>query len=141
MSGAPYKKRQAVDSGMTKSYTLDSYILPGTLSFRSGNAINVQVQLDTGNEGRTLLRHDKAMLLVSQNLVRPHEVTYTMPNGTVMNSSGSIELNVAINFDDINKDVEILNNLRFDLVEQLHNPDVDCIIMYRVQIKHNIKYW
>ena len=45
-----------------------------------------------------------------------------------MNSSGSVELTVVINFDEINKDVEILNNLRFDLVDQLQNPDVDCII-------------
>ena len=68
------------------------------------------------------------MLLVSPNLVRSHEVTYIMPNGTVMDSSGSIELNVVINFDEITKDYEILNNLRFDLVENLHNPNVDCII-------------
>ncbi len=78
------------------------------------------------------------MLLVSHNLVRPHEVTYTMPNGTVMDSSGSVELNVVINFDEITKDNEILNNLRFDLVEDLHNPDVDCLISGSDITRHQI---
>jgi hypothetical protein len=77
-------------------------------------------------------------MLVSHNLIRPHEVTYTMPNGTVMDSSSSVELNVVINFEEITKDHEILNNLRFDLVEDLHNPDVDCLISGSDITRHQI---
>ena len=44
------KKRKVSEaiSGMTTSYTLKSYILPGSVSYRDGNAIAVKVELDTG---------------------------------------------------------------------------------------------
>ena len=41
------KRKSEAVSGMTTSYTLKSYILPGTVSYRDGNAIAVRVELDT----------------------------------------------------------------------------------------------
>jgi hypothetical protein len=53
---------------------------------------------------------------------------YTTANGTPMVSSGSMELDVIIIFDEINNDYEILNKLCFDIVEDLHISGVDCLI-------------
>jgi len=124
----PPKKRPVPDTGMTKPHTLKTYILPGTLSYRNGDAISARIQLDTGNQGRTLIRRDKAMMLVSHTVVRPHEIVYTLPNGSTMVSSGSVRLNVTILFDRLINDYEILENLSFDIVEELQDPNVDCII-------------
>ena len=127
-NGLPFNKRPASDAGMTKPHSLKTYILPGTLSYRNGDAISARIQLDTGNQGRTLVRRDKAMMLVSQTVVRPHEIVYTMPNGSTMASSGSVRLNVAIIFDQLINDYEVLENLSFDIVETFEDPNVDCII-------------
>ncbi len=112
---------------MTTSYT-KSYILPRTVSYRDSNAIAVRVELDKGNQGRTLITREKAMMLVRPEIVRKHEITYTTANGTPMFSSGSIELNVIILFDAINNDYESVKNLRFDIVDDLHIPNVDCLV-------------
>jgi len=45
-----------------------------------------------------------------------------------MFSSGSVELDVIIIFDELNNDYKIINNLSFDIVDDLHIPDVDCLI-------------
>ena len=45
-----------------------------------------------------------------------------------MHSSGSVELDVQIIFDEVTKDIDTLLNLRFDIVDELHIPDVDCLI-------------
>jgi hypothetical protein len=108
---------------MTTSYTLKSYILPGSVSYRDGNAIAVRVELDTGNQGRTMITREKAMMLVRPEIVRKHEITYMTANGTPMFSSGSIELNIVILFDAINNDYESVKNLRFDIVDDLHIPN------------------
>ncbi len=126
----PGKKRRASEigaSGMTIPYSLKTYILPAILSYRD-NTITIKVELDTGNAGKTLIRRDKAMQLVSPDVVRQHEIIYTTANGTPMLSSGSVELDVIIIFDELNNDYEIINNLSFDIVDDLHIPDVDCLI-------------
>jgi len=68
------------------------------------------------------------MMLVSHTVVRPHEIVYTMPNGSTMASSGSVKLNVTIIFDHLINDYEVLDNLSFDIVEAFEDPNVDCII-------------
>ena len=77
------------------------------LSYRD-NTIIIKVELDTGNAGKTLIRRDKAMKLVSPDVVRQHEIIYTTANGTPMLSSGSVELDVIIIFDELNNDYEII---------------------------------
>ena len=62
-NGLPFNKRPASDAGMTKPHTLKTYILPGTSSYRNGDAISARIQLDTGNQGRTLIRRDKDVSL------------------------------------------------------------------------------
>ncbi len=108
---------------------LDSPILPGTLSFRSSEAVGARIFLDTGNRVKTLIKKAVVLKLVSPDKIRNHEIIYRAANGTPMPSMGSIELNVVIIFD-INNDVEKINNLRFDIVEELEIPDADCLISF-----------
>jgi len=74
---------------------LKTTILPGVLSHR-GQAIEALIFLDTGNLGRTLIKREVARQIVSDSLVRKHDITYNVANGEPMHSCGSIELDVRI---------------------------------------------
>ncbi len=53
---------------------LKTTILPGVLSHR-GQAIEAGIFLDTGNLGRTLIKREVARRIVSDSLVRKHDIT------------------------------------------------------------------
>ena len=105
---------------------LNHFIHP---SFRGSEAIGARVFLDTSNRVKTLIKKAVVLKLVSQDMIRIHDVVYQAANGTPMPSMGSVELDVVIIFD-INNDVEQISHLRFDIVEELDIPDADCLISF-----------
>ncbi len=109
-----------------------SPILPEYLSHRN-QAIEARVFLDTVDLGRTLIKREVAMKLVSESIIRKHDITYHVANGSPMHSCGSVELTVQIIFDDLTNDNETLINLRFDVVDELHIPDIDCLHSFRMR--------
>jgi len=121
------KAGELTGSGMVEPKPLKSSILPGLLSHR-GQAIEARIFLDTGNLGRTLIKREVARAIVSDSLIRKHDITYNVANGEPMHSCGSVELDVRIVFDDLTNDIEHLLNLRFDIVDTLNTPEADCLI-------------
>ena len=78
--------------------SLKTTILPGLLSHR-GQAIEARIFLDTGDFGRTLIKREVARAIVSDSLIRKHDITYNVAKGEPMHSCGSVELDVRIVFD------------------------------------------
>jgi hypothetical protein len=97
----------AASSGMlvVAGRPLKTPILRGFLSHRN-QAINAAVFLDTGNLGRTLIKREVVSQLVEEDRIRKHDITYHVANREPMHSSGSIELDVKIIFDEVTKDIE-----------------------------------
>ena len=69
------KAGELTGSGMFEPKPLKSSILPGLLSHR-GQAIEARIFLDTGNLGRTLIKREVARAIVSDSLIRKHDITY-----------------------------------------------------------------
>ena len=130
-----YEARKAAKAGTSIDILpkpLDDPILPGLIScVNHSGALEALISLDTCSLGpRSLITRAMVDSVASAGgdvVITPQDVTYSAVEGSLFHSSGSVRLTVAIIFDKINNDVEVLTDLELHIVETLPRQ-IDCSI-------------